>query len=210
MERPEVEQLLRDGLRRLLSEDYELFEGRAHERTITTRLAAYLEANPQIPAGLSVDHEYNRMEFVYVKMLEDWVGDEIKRDSEGRIVDSARVPDILIHGRGDNDSNLLAIEVKVEKQNSYEDMSKIWSLTAGRLAYKFGVLLSVLEEHEPSGPVWVAMWVWNPEPGNEAIDYQLVFDHEESVVLADLGRQNKLHRIRLRRSSSTPQSRSRS
>ena len=194
--------MLRDGLRRLLSENLELFEGRAHERTITTKLAAYLDADPRIPTGLSVDHEYNRMEFTYTKKLEEWVGDEIKRDPKGRIVDRARVPDILIHGRGDNDSNLLAMEVKVDEENDHDDKSKIWSLTSGRLAYKFGVLLCVLEEESLTRPVWVAKWAWNPEPGNETIDYELAFDPDETVALADRAQEDKATRLRLRRPTS--------
>ena len=98
MERGEVEELLRDGLRRLIEENYELFVGDANERSITTQLAANLRDDRRIPGGINVDHEYDRMGTRYQKILQDWIDGELKLDDKRNPVERKRSPDLLVHG----------------------------------------------------------------------------------------------------------------
>ena len=182
MERGEVEELLRDGLRRLIEENYELFDGDANERTITTQLAANLRDDLRIPRGINVDHEYDRMGTHYQKILQDWVDGELKLKG-GNPVERKRYPDILVHGRGDNDDNIIAVEVKVGRRNDWNDKSKIWALTSYPFDYQFGILLYLVEEDRGDGPVWITRWAWNPEHGNPEINYETALADEESAEL---------------------------
>lgn len=183
MERGVAAELLRDGLRRLIEENYELFVGDANERAITTHLAANLRDDGRIPEGLDVDHEYDRMGIRYQKILQHWVDGEMELDSEGNPVEHKRYPDILVHGRGDNDNNVIAVEVKVGKRNDVNDKSKIWALTSHPFDYQFGILLYLVEEAHEDGPVWITRWAWNPEHGNPEINYETAFTDEESAEL---------------------------
>src|SRR3989344_3962315 len=66
-----------------------------HERSLTHRLAFYLESSGYFN-GYSIDCEYNRR------------GIDIKTDDYGKRI----YPDIIVHVRGLSDSNLIIIEAK--------------------------------------------------------------------------------------------------
>lgn len=79
-----------------MERDGGLLVARAHERTVTHRVAVYLESH--FP-GWHIDCEYNRRGF----------GTDSKEDNEGERV----FPDIIVHHRGTSE-NLLVIEAKPE------------------------------------------------------------------------------------------------
>lgn len=83
---------------RLLKRDVYLLQHNASERSITHRLACYLQKQFS-KYRYDVDCEYNK---------DCDSGDNTKRSSEGRPV----LPDITVHKRGTNSKNLLVIEVK--------------------------------------------------------------------------------------------------
>lgn len=180
--------MLRDCLGRLLEDQFDLFTSGAHERAITSQLFRYLADDPRIPNGVSVDHEYNRVGDHYVKNLRQFVNGIVATDEYGDPIETAAIPDILVHGRGDHESNLLAIEVKVNEDNSERDLSKIWALLSEPYAYKHGVLLSILRVEGQDGPQWAPFWAWNP-PAREHVEYEEVFDEDTVSALSASGRQ---------------------
>lgn len=129
----------------------------ANERTITHRLAMYLD--PHLP-GWAMDVEYNRegMEGETKRIL-DWVqfdleevaGDadrhELIRNMEARTV----YPDIIIHQRGRNE-NLLVIEVKKSSSTRPADLDlrklEVMTHEAG-LGYTHAVFLQLPVNGDP-------------------------------------------------------------
>ena len=99
----QVRSCLEQGIRALVLNDVYLLENDLHERTITHKLAEYLQ--PLFP-GWNVDCEYNRdghePKRVRLRPIPEQGGDE----------GSNVFPDIIVHRRGDNDHNLLIIEAK--------------------------------------------------------------------------------------------------
>jgi len=187
MERGEAEQMLRDCLGRVLVEHLDLFLSHAHERSITSQLFRCLADDERVPAGVSVDHEYNRVGDHYVKNLRKYVDGIVALDEDGEPVEAQAIPDILIHGRGDHTTNLVAIEVKIGADNDECDKSKIWALLDDPFAYEHGVLLSFRIEAQDGGSQVVPYWAWNPLP-REQIDYEPVFERGIVSELAERGR----------------------
>lgn len=107
----EVRARLRCAITQLKEQDAFLLEADVNERSLTHRLAIYIEA--YFP-GWDVDCEYNRMGDGDPKRIPDWrdLTEEpepagLTRDTEGRTV----FPDIIVHHRGPRE-NLLVVEVK--------------------------------------------------------------------------------------------------
>jgi hypothetical protein len=97
----ELKELLNQALRKLYENDMSLIERRANERAITFRFGIYFEELVKNSSfkELNVDAEYNRNGIT----------------SKYMPVELARVrtyPDILLHERGNNDTNKLIIEFK--------------------------------------------------------------------------------------------------
>ena len=127
-----VAEHVRAALSRLLLEDASLLKSDANERSVSHRLALYLEE--EFP-GWNVDCEYNRD------------GHEPKRlnlnpkrvqsdDTQGTTV----YPDLIVHKRGEP-SNLLAIEIK--KSNGESKDRDIEKLRALRLELSYCCALFV-------------------------------------------------------------------
>lgn len=100
-----VKARLLDALHILVERDSYLFENNLSERCITARLAMYLQNAFQ---EFSVDVEYNRKghEPKALKKLPQECGKQTK-DGEFLVF-----PDIIVHRRGPEGPNLLAIELK--------------------------------------------------------------------------------------------------
>ena len=96
MEKSEVEAILEKALRQLESEHPKLFQLGVHERTLVSHLVCYLR--DQFPRH-SVDMEYNR---------QGPQNETKRREPEGDKI----FPDLIVHCRGNNKSNLLAVECK--------------------------------------------------------------------------------------------------
>jgi hypothetical protein len=90
-----IKQILEQSTKRFLSDDLQLLTLDAHERTITARLAYYLQE--QLPEW-NVDCEYNRIK---ENVKEVVIGQKLV----------LVVPDIIIHQRSTG-NNLLVVEVK--------------------------------------------------------------------------------------------------
>lgn len=139
----EIRQKLRTAIDLVLRRDRHLLEKDANERSITHRLAIYLEA--EFP-GWNVDCEYNRIKGdpKRLHLAEEHLPPTDERataDTKGRTV----FPDIIVHHRGE-DENLLVIEIKKANSNvpNEFDLCKLREYKReDTLGYKYGVFLKV-------------------------------------------------------------------
>jgi len=131
---------IRDSL--LLSKNYDI-----HERTITHRLAMYLE--PYFNCrSYNVDVEYNRMREKYGDGdVGELLGKTIKWEESDEGTHFV-YPDIIVHKR-DTDDNLIEIEVKMSWKNSKKqfDYLKINEYMS-KLHYQFGIYIELSETRE--------------------------------------------------------------
>ena len=94
------------AINELIRRDQHLLESDCSERSITHHLAVYLAAEfPQY----NVDCEYNRDGFD-VKRLK--LGEREVKVSDDELDAVTVFPDVVVHERGTNGSNLLVVEVK--------------------------------------------------------------------------------------------------
>jgi hypothetical protein len=116
--RDEASGIISNSIQKVLADDFELLELGVTERALTHRLALYMEENVQRP--LVVDCEYNR-HFRYPKRVQLMRG----ASHDGRIVEVAVIPDIILHQRNTDDKNLIALEVKKPGMNHDHDYEKL-------------------------------------------------------------------------------------
>ncbi len=128
-----VEKGLREAISRLCEEDRFLLENDVNERSISHKLAEYLQERF---SDWHVDCEYNRNHDL-VKRLNVGPPDPSTEDTQGRTV----YPDIVVHRRN-TDANLLVIEIK-KSTNVDErrfDMEKL-RLYIAELGYRYGAFV---------------------------------------------------------------------
>ncbi len=132
-----IEKILKNALKKLKEFDFKLLEVNVNERTISHKLAEYLQQNIH---DLSVDCEYNRRQGS-IKKSNIPCDDTDREDSDAKAI----LPDIVIHKRNTNDENLLIIEIKksTNNQSHDSDISKIKALTNEPYNYKFGLFLEI-------------------------------------------------------------------
>lgn len=137
MDRTELEERLEAGLRRLMDQDTALLEYDAGERGVAARLACHLA--PFFPDH-HVDVEYNRHGLGPKSVT---LPPECGGGGAHLIV-----PDIVVHRRGSDDSNLLAVELKKETNTTPRecDRAKLLAMKA-EFGYEHGVVLEL-----PAGP----------------------------------------------------------
>jgi hypothetical protein len=130
-----IEDALAASLDKLILADSEILFNDINERSISHRLANYLE--PHFP-GWNVDCEYNRNHHDPKRLQIQ------RRNIESDDTQATTVfPDIIIHRRG-TDENLVVIEMK--KTTSQEsDSYDIGKLNAFKeqLGYQFGIFIKV-------------------------------------------------------------------
>ena len=120
------------ALARLLRDDVYLLEVDANERSISHRLALYLEE--EFP-GRDVDCEYNRDRHE-PKRLQLEPENVRSDDEQGKTV----YPDIIVHKRGEP-RNLLAIEIKKDTgENGDKDLQKLRALRH-QLGYSYALFI---------------------------------------------------------------------
>lgn len=127
-----VKQIMELSLSRLVEKDNELIDRKVKEECINHRLAVYIDEYYRQFCGernhCKVDLEYNKNldngKQVYVR-----TGNLIKIR-----------PDILLHKRGSNDNNLIAIETKKD-WFSRHDTEKIQALLKPPFKYCYGFII---------------------------------------------------------------------
>jgi len=144
----EIKERFKSSMERLRSEDSILFNKNVNERTITHKLAEYLQE--EFP-DYNVDCEYNRYEDLSKKIKPP--KDEVKwTDTEGKSI----FPDIVVHKRGNQDNNLLIMEVKKSSNriNGEFDKTKIKALMKKPYKYKCGLYLELDIDGEEDEYYW--------------------------------------------------------
>lgn len=152
----EIERRIREALRQLQESEDFVLRNDVNERTITHRLALYLE--PYFPEW-SVDIEYNRVGDAADPKRLDWneiaydaSPEELVRDTEARTV----YPDVIIHERGEP-NNLLVIEVKKSSSagSGERDRRKLEAfLEAPEFCYRHAVFIEIpVGEEHPGDPI---------------------------------------------------------
>lgn len=133
----EINERLVEALQVLVAEDGELLERNASERSIGARLAARMI--PLFPDH-DVDVEYDR-HGLDPKAVE--LPDICRGGGRRRII-----PDIVVHRRGHDEENLLAVEIKKEtnRESRNCDLAKLEAMRR-ELGYFSGVLIEL-----PAGP----------------------------------------------------------
>ncbi len=133
----ELERIVRSCLKKLRKLDKGLLDINVNERSITHKLAEYLQQN--LPE-FNVDCEYNRFEGSIKKL--ELPKDEINwDDTEAKTV----FPDIIIHKRGIQDKNILVIEVKKSSNTNPGDFdrNKLQRFRQEKYRYSYGLFLRI-------------------------------------------------------------------
>jgi len=135
----EVQEALREALRRLYEADYHLLEADVNERSITHLLAVYLRE--RFHRDWDVDCEYNR-NGTEKKRLPLRAVQVSSDDTTGKTV----YPDIIVHHRGQTGrgANLLILEAKKAwaAGNFNDDRNKLLAFgCSDDFSYQFGVFL---------------------------------------------------------------------
>ena len=130
----DIKEKVKKALQTLLECDLYLLEVHAHERSVSHRLACYLQK--EFP-DYNVDLEYNRMNDLKKKLK------GIKECSEQRRKETV-YPDIIVHKRGKKD-NLLVIELKtsnLSEKSKKCDIKKLELFTSDKdFEYKLGLFI---------------------------------------------------------------------
>jgi len=134
------------AIEKLMVNDAELLDINVNERSVSHKLAEYLQ---QEFTGWNVDCEYNR-KMRNLKTLNVSYEGVTDQDTVAKTV----FPDIIVHHR-QTDDNLLVIEMKKEGMDTNKDEAKLKAFTRHRYAYRFGLLL-VLEQHNDHEMQWFA------------------------------------------------------
>lgn len=137
-----IERALNEALSELLEKDAYILRSDINERTISHRLAGYLE--PYF-SGWNVDCEYNR-NHNDPKRLDIPRRSVPNDDTQARTV----FPDIIVHRR-DTDENLLVIEMKKTTSRETDDFD-LCKLNAFKeqLGYKYAVFVKVRTNTTPT------------------------------------------------------------
>lgn len=134
----DVQKKVKCSIDKLRDYDRFLLKENVNERSITHKLAEYLQQDFK---NLDVDCEYNRMlngnsndpkRMIFpIKSIKT-------DDTEAKTV----FPDIIIHDRDSKDENLLVIEVKKKFRNRINtdfDIQKLKTFTSTQFNYSFGL-----------------------------------------------------------------------
>jgi len=123
----DIRKLIECAYQMLIKKDGYLLKVNANERSITHRLAIYLES---VFCGYDVDCEYNRDE-IDPKRLNGFKKKIYSDDTCGKTV----YPDIIIHLRGKK-CNFIVIEAKKTSNNDNSDKEKL-AIYKKELFYKY-------------------------------------------------------------------------
>lgn len=134
---PEVKQRVLIALDILLRRDAFLLEHDVNERSISHKLAEYLQ---QLFPDYHVDCEHNRIG--KEKIEEKWVKKVLNLDVSNITSDDEKgttvFPDIIVHRRGEKE-NLLIIEMKKADRDCKKDLKKLEAYTSQQhLEYGLG------------------------------------------------------------------------
>ena len=134
-----VKHKVKKAIRKLRNQDSFLIDADTNERTISHKLAEYLQE--EFPK-LNVDCEYNRHGTDIKKLNTIIITNKVGLyDIEAKTI----FPDIIIHERNTDNRNLLVIEVKKSsnRRGHQLDKTKLGLLTKDDYRYHFGLFLEL-------------------------------------------------------------------
>ena len=162
MDQRRVYDIVNAALEKLVRKDSFLLEYDANERTITHRLAIYLAEELH---DWDVDCEYNRhihaKKEIVLRLINQGYTELLqKRYSVDEMPDSLTVfPDIVVHHRGTDDSNLLVIEAKKTSSTAMDDEFDRCKLIAykSQFGYRFAAFIRFCSGDKPGfePPEWL-------------------------------------------------------
>jgi hypothetical protein len=147
-----IEEIVLESLEELYTKDIDLLEHDVSERAITHKFAEYLQK--RIP-HFHVDCEYNRnMDkpkslYLLERSTEKLLKRELQKDKVNleNLSSVSTFPDVIVHRRRTNDSNLLVVELKKQnnRNNEEHDFKKLSAFTENTgynsYKYKYGVFI---------------------------------------------------------------------
>ena len=147
----DVQKKVKTALRLLRELDSFLLEADTNERTISHKLAEYLQK--EFP-DYNVDCEYNRHGYDIKKLgnLKVPNGNLSWDEPEAKTI----FPDIIVHKRNTDENNFLVIEIKKSsnKKGLQFDIEKLVALTAEEYQYRFGLFLIISMNRTFDSLVW--------------------------------------------------------
>jgi hypothetical protein len=165
MKNDEILALLDSAIENLLKNDDYLLSKDISERSISHKLAVYLE--PLFSDDYDVDCEYNgdvdsdnNRKFIQIlkSALDDFnieLNKREKADPYNLLVERDVYPDIIIHRRGENKNNLCIIEIKKSSSSRIKcdyDLLKLKAYTSNsernHLQYQLGVFIYFIVKQE--------------------------------------------------------------
>jgi|WetSurMetagenome_2_1015567.scaffolds.fasta_scaffold85784_1 hypothetical protein len=163
----EIKRRLNKTLDRLYVKDWYLLRYKVHERSITHKLAEYLQEQfPDYDVDCEYDRDNENGDGNFKKQIHELVTAELRKRKQSitQIPENVWIyeseldkyigilhrnffPDIIVHKRGTNCHNLLIIEAKKADTNTAFDKDKLNAYTCvtdelgNKLKYRLGVLL---------------------------------------------------------------------
>lgn len=145
-----------EAVKCFINNDLELLDLSAHEQAISHRIGVYLESFFE-SEKLKVDCEYNKhlnkpkeidLNDLNPLLFKTCNCDSCKKVVEGNtyeISEKSFRPDIVIHSRGNDERNLVAVEIKKLKECPFDE-AKLRALTksktdGGEFGYELGVFI---------------------------------------------------------------------
>ncbi len=135
-----IKDKVRNAIQRLLDRDRFLLEKEVNERSISHRLAMYLQN--EFGDEWDVDCEYNRNHDITKKLTIHPKRVQIN-DTNATTV----YPDIIVHRRGTHDNNLLVIEMKkltnLREEAKEFDLNKLCAFREVEYHYQYALYLQL-------------------------------------------------------------------
>jgi excisionase family DNA binding protein len=151
----EIRTSLKRAMAQFIKRDHYLLEFDVNERSVSHRLALYLQA--AFPKS-AVDCEYNR-DLAYTKELEPPTDPIEWDDTEAKTV----FPDIIVHKRGSNHHNMLVVEMKKRTDGDDADFDRD-KLTSFVEQYRYRKGAFETFTTGPSGKFNTVEWFPKPVP----------------------------------------------
>lgn len=141
----QLEAILQQSLNDFEGEDGYLLEARVQEQCVAHKFAEHIGKNLRncsdaVASKLSVDCEYNRIGLDKKKVVPEQFQSEAKKEKTVR-------PDVVVHERGSQRKNLLAIEIKLTSNASPTSVKYAkWKLRTYKrhLSYEYALYICFL------------------------------------------------------------------
>lgn len=152
-----LKNILEEALIKLYTKDSYLLEHNCQERSITHKLAEYLQVllpnyNVDCEYNLDIDNDNKRKQWISENVVKEIrneieeIKNSLKKDNWNLSEEIEKLcksfyPDIIVHKRGSNKYNMLVIEAKKGNANVNLDIEKLKALTKqeGAIHYRYSL-----------------------------------------------------------------------